>query len=201
MEIFALVIFYILGYLIHLFLCRRFNTDPQKIKTSLFYLFISLISGGALSQNLNLAAFPLLILGWSIILIDHKFHRIPNFITGYLSLSLLVIQLFQHQFFDSITGGVEFILFFGVLTIISRGGIGMGDVKLAGLIGLVIGRVSFLELINFSLLAALAAILGLLSTLGKSRLKHFQGGIAFAAPMLAAAVWFWPISPMLHMKG
>jgi len=77
----------------------------------------------------------------------------------------------------------------------------MGDVKLAGLIGLVIGRVSFLELINFSLLAALAAILGLLSTLGKSRLKHFQGGIAFAAPMLAAAVWFWPISPMLHMKG
>ncbi len=198
MEIIALVIFYILGYLLHIFLCRRFNTEPQKIKTFLFYLLIALISAGALSQNLNFAAFPLLILGWSIILIDYKFHRIPNFITGYLSLLLLVIQLFQHQILDSIVGGVEFLLFFGVLTIMSRGGIGIGDVKLAGLIGLVMGQVSIRELINFTLLAA---ILGLLSVLGKSRLERFKGGIAFAAPMLAAAVWIWPISPMLHMKG
>jgi leader peptidase (prepilin peptidase)/N-methyltransferase len=201
MEIIALVTFYILGYLLHIFLCRRFNTDPQKFKTFLFYLLIALISAGALSQNLNFAAFPLLILGWSIILIDYKFHRIPNFITGYLSLLLLVIQLFQHQILDSIVGGVEFLLFFGVLTIISRGGIGIGDVKLAGLIGLVIGQVSIRELINFTLLAA---ILGLLSVLGKSRLERFKGGIAFAAPMLAAAIWIWPIWPIwpiLHMKG
>ena len=198
MKIIALVIFYILGYLLHIFLCRRFNTEPQKIKTLLFYLLIALISAGALSQNLNFAAFPLLILGWSIILIDYKFHRIPNFITGYLSLLLLVIQLFQHQILDSIVGGVEFLLFFGVLTIISRGGIGIGDVKLAGLIGLVIGQVSIRELINFTLLAA---TLGLLSVLGKSRLERFKGGIAFAAPMLAAAIWIWPIWPMLHMKG
>ena len=201
MEIFTLITFYILGYLLHIFLCRRFNTDPQKFKTFLFYLLIALISAGALSQNLNFAAFPLLILGWSIILIDYKFHRIPNFITGYLSLLLLVIQLFQHQILDSIVGGVEFLLFFGVLTIISRGGIGIGDVKLAGLIGLVIGQVSIRELINFTLLAA---ILGLLSVLGKSRLERFKGGIAFAAPMLAAAIWIWPIWPIwpiLHMKG
>ena len=201
MEIFALVTFYILAYFMHIFLCHRFNTDPQKTKTFLFYLFIALISAGTLSQNLNLVAFPLLIFGWSIILIDYKFHRIPNFITGYLSLLLLLIQLFQHHFLDSIIGGVEFLLFFGVLTIISRGGIGIGDVKLAGLIGLVIGLVTFLELINFTLLAA---ILGLLSTLGKSRPERFKGGIAFAAPMLAAAIWIWPIWPiwpMLHMKG
>jgi leader peptidase (prepilin peptidase)/N-methyltransferase len=204
MEIFTLITFYILGYLLHIFLCRRFNTDPQKFKTFLFYLLIALVSAGALSQNLNFAAFPLLILGWSIILIDYKLHRIPNFITGYLSLLLLVIQLFQHQILDSIVGGVEFLLFFGVLTIISRGGIGIGDVKLAGLIGLVMGQVSIRELINFTLLAA---ILGLLSLLGKSRLERFKGGIAFAAPMLAAAVWIWPIWsiwpiwPTLHMKG
>ena len=198
MKIIALVIFYILGYLLHIFLCRRFNTEPQKIKTFLFYLFIALVSAGALSQNLNFATFPLLILGWSIILIDYKFHRIPNFITGYLSLLLLLIQLFQHQILDSIVGGVEFLLFFGVLTIISRGGIGIGDVKLAGLIGLVMGQVSIRELINFTLLAA---ILGLLSTLGKSRPERFKGGIAFAAPMLAAAIWIWSIWPILHMKG
>ena len=190
MEIIALVSFYILGYLLHIFLCRRFNTEPQKIKTFLFYLFTSVVSAGALSENLNLAALSLLIFGWSIILIDYKFHRIPNFITGYLSLLLLVIQLFQHQILDSIVGGVEFLSFFGVLTIISRGGIGIGDVKLAGLIGLVMGQVSIRELINFTLLAA---TLGLLSVLGKSRLERFQGGIAFAAPMLAAAIWIWPI--------
>ena len=195
MEIFALVTFYILGYLIHIFLCRRFITDPPRFTTFLLYLFIAVILAGALSQNLNLAALSLLIIGWSIVLIDYEFHRIPNFITGYLSLLLLLIQLFQHHFMDSIIGGVEFLLFFGVLTFISRGGIGIGDVKLAGLIGLGIGRVTFLELINFTLLAA---ILGLLSTLGKSRPERFKGGIAFAAPMLAAAIWIWP---MLHMKG
>ncbi|MSO33295.1 MAG: hypothetical protein EXQ80_02575 [Candidatus Nanopelagicaceae bacterium] len=195
MELIALVIFYIFGFLLHIFLCRRFNTDPQKIKTFLLYLFIALISAGALSQNLDLAALPLLIFGWSIILIDYEFHRIPNFITGYLSLLLLLIQFFQHQILDSIVGGVEFLLFFGVLTIVSRRGIGIGDLKLAGLIGLVIGRVSFRELINFTLLAA---ILGLLSTLGRSQTKRFKGGIAFAAPMLVAAIWIWP---MLHMKG
>ena len=190
MEIFALVTFYVLGYLIHIFLCRRFNTNPQRFKTFLLYLFIALILAGALSQNLNLAALSLLIIGWSIILIDYEFHRIPNFITGYLLLLLLLIQLFQRHFMDSIIGGVEFLFFFGVLTFISRGGIGIGDVKLAGLIGLVIGRVTFLELINFTLLAA---ILGLLSTLGKSRPQRFKGGIAFAAPMFAAAIWIWPI--------
>ncbi len=195
MEFIALVTFYILGYLLHIFLCRRFNTDPQRFKTFLLYLFIAVILDRALSQNLNLAALSLLIIGWSIILIDYEFHRIPNFITGYLSLLLLLIQLFQHYFLDSIIGGVEFLIFFGVLTIISRGGIGIGDVKLAGLIGLVIGWVTFLELINFILLAA---ILGLLSTLGKSRPERFKGGIAFSAPMLAAAIWIWP---MLHMKG
>ena len=195
MEFIALVTFYILGYLIHIFLCRRFNTDPQRFKTFLLYLFIAVILDRALSQNLNLAALSLLIIGWSIILIDYEFHRIPNFITGYLSLLLLLIQLFQHYFLDSIIGGVEFLLFFGVLTFISRGGIGIGDVKLAGLIGLVIGLVTFLELINFILLAA---ILGLLSALDKPRPERFKGGIAFAAPMLAAAIWIWP---MLHMKG
>ena len=195
MKIIALVIFYMLGYLLHIFLCRRFNTDPQRFKTFLLYLFIAVILAGALSQNLNLAALSLLIIGWSIVLIDYEFHRIPNFITGYLSLLLLVIQLFQHHFLDSIIGGVEFLIFFGVLTIISRGGIGIGDVKLAGLIGLVIGLVTFLELINFILLAA---ILGLLSALDKPRPERFKGGIAFAAPMLAAAIWIWP---MLHMKG
>jgi leader peptidase (prepilin peptidase)/N-methyltransferase len=140
----------------------------------------------------------LLIVGWTIILIDNAHHRIPNFITGYFSLLLCGIAVIEDRIVDSIIVGVEFSLIFCVLAIASKLKIGIGDVKLAGVIGLIIGVVEFQELIFFVLVSAILGLCTLLIGPGKMRLK---ARIPFSAPMVAATVLIWPIWPMLRMNG
>ncbi len=193
-----LISFFLVGFFAHLFLCRKFDTDPQIIKTIFLYLSLIFTLIRFFAQDYNSQFTLLLILGWTIILIDNAHHRIPNFITGYCSLLLCVIAFIDSRIFDSIVGGVEFFLFFCLLAIASKLKIGIGDVKLAGVIGLMTGVVAFQELIFFVLLAAIFGITSMLGDPGGIRLK---AQIPFAAPMIAAAILIWPILPMLRMNG
>lgn len=185
-----LISFFLVGLFTHLFLCRKFNTDPQIIKSTFLYLSLIFSLIRFFPQDFNFRFTLLLILGWTIILIDNAHHRIPNFITGYCSLLLCVIAFIDNRIFDSIVGGVEFLLFFCVLAIASKLKIGIGDVKLAGVIGLIIGVVRFQELIFFALVASILGLCTLLTGPVKMRLK---ARIPFAAPMIAASILIWPI--------
>ena len=182
----------------HFYLCRKFNTDPQIVKTFLLYISLIFTLIRFFPQDFNSRFTLLLILGWTIILIDNAHHRIPNIITGYCSLLFCGIAVIEDRIFDSIGGGVEFLIFFCVLAIASKLKIGIGDVKLAGVIGLIIGVVTFQELIFFLLVAA---ILGLGSLLASPSALHLKARIPFAAPMIAAAILIWPIWPLLRMNG
>ena len=193
-----LIVFFLVGFFIHLYLCRKFDTDPQLIKSIFLYLSLIFALIRFFPQESNARFNLLLIVGWTIILIDNAHHRIPNFITGYGSLLLCGIAVIEDHIFDSIAGGVEFLLFFCVLAIASKLKIGIGDVKLAGVIGLIIGVVSFQELIFFVLVAAILGLSTLLTGPAKMRLK---ARIPFAAPMIAAAILIWPIWPLLRMNG
>ena len=196
-----LIVFFLVGFFIHLYLCRKFDTDPQLIKSIFLYLSLIFALIRFFPQESNARFNLLLIVGWTIILIDNAHHRIPNFITGYGSLLLCGIAVIEDHIFDSIAGGVEFLLFFCVLAIASKLKIGIGDVKLAGVIGLIIGVVSFQELIFFVLVAAILGLCTLLTGPAKMRLK---ARIPFAAPMIAASILIWTIWsnwPMLRMNG
>ena len=196
-----LISFFLVGFFTHFYLCRKFNTDPQMIKTIFLYLSLIFFLIRFFPQDLNSQFTLLLILGWPIILIDNAHHRIPNIITGYCSLLFCGIAVIEDRIFDSIGGGVEFLIFFCVLAIASKLKIGIGDVKLAGVIGLIIGMVTFQELIFFLLVAA---ILGLGSLLASPSALHLKARIPFAAPMIAATFLIgpiWSIWPMLHMNG
>jgi hypothetical protein len=171
-----LISFFLVGFFAHLFLCRKFDTDPQIIKSIFFYLSLIFTLIRFFPQDSNTRFTLLIILGWTIILIDNAHHRIPN----------------------SIAGGVEFLLFFCVLAIASKLKIGIGDVKLAGVIGLIIGVVTFQELIFFVLVSAILGLCTLSIGPAKMRLK---ARIPFAAPMVAATILIWPIWPMLRMNG
>ena len=185
-----LILFFLVGFFIHLYLCRTFDTDPQIIKSIFLYLSLIFTLIQFFPQDFNSRFTLLLILGWTIILIDNAHHRIPNFITGYCSLLLCVIAFIDSRIFDSIVGGVEFLLFFCVLAIASKLKIGIGDVKLAGVIGLIIGVVTFQELISFVLVSAILGLCTLLTGPARMRLK---ARIPFAAPMIAASILIWPI--------
>ena len=192
-----LILVSVVGLFTHLFLCRKFNTDPQIIKSIFLYLSLIFALIRFFPQDANIRFTLLLILGWTIILIDNAHHRIPNFITGYCSLLLCVIAFIDSRIFDSIVGGVEFLLFFCVLAIASKLKIGIGDVKLAGVIGLIIGVVTFQELISFVLVSAILGLCTLLTGPARMRLK---ARIPFAAPMIAASILIWPIWPILRMN-
>ena len=195
-----LISFSLVGLFTHLFLCRKFNTEPQIIKSIFLYLSLIFTLIQFFPQDSNTRFTLLLILGWTIILIDNAHHRIPNFITGYFSLLLCVIAFIDSRIFDSIVGGVEFLLFFCVLAIASKLKIGIGDVKLAGVIGLIIGVVTFQELISFVLVSA---ILGLCTLLAGPARMGLKARIPFAAPMISASILIWPIWsnwPMLRMN-
>ena len=192
-----LILFSVVGLFTHLFLCRKFNTDPQIIKSIFLYLSLIFALIRFFPQDANIRFTLLLILGWTIILIDNAHHRIPNFITGYCSLLFCGIAVIEDRIVDSIAGGFEFSLFFCLLAIASKLKIGIGDVKLAGVIGLMIGVVEFQELIFFVFVSAILGLCTLLISPARMRLK---ARIPFAAPIIAASILIWPIWPILRMN-
>ena len=116
---------FLIGYLIHLRLCWKFDTDPQKVKTIILFLSLTSILIAYFPNESHPRTNLFLILGWTIVLIDNAHHRIPNFITGYLSLALVLIAVVDNRLLDSITGGFEFLLFFAVLAIAAKLKIGI----------------------------------------------------------------------------
>ena len=195
LTVVATLIFYPLIFCLHLLLCKKFTTEPKICRSILFYLYIATLSVGYFPLYQNLQEYILVIFAWTIILIDFEHHRIPNFITGYLSILFTLIAFACDNFLDSLIGSAEFLTFFGILTLLSKGSLGLGDVKLSGVIGLVVGSVSVMEIIEFSIFASIFGLVSIFSSrAGISR----KARIPFAAPMISACLWIWP---MLHMKG
>jgi leader peptidase (prepilin peptidase) / N-methyltransferase len=125
--------------------------------------------------------------------IDLDVHRLPNrivlpgYIVGGLLLGTAAIIDFD---FDSIiraaAGGVIFFVFYLALAFAYPGGMGLGDVKLAGVIGLFLGFLGWQELIVG---AAAAFILGGLAALFLVVIRKARrgSGIPFGPWMLGGA--------------
>ncbi len=120
------------------------------------------------------------IFGVPLLVIDLKHHRLPDLLTISLFLLVLVILLVSviatstyNRLIPSCLGALGVMAFYLALLIISRGGMGMGDVKLSASIGLVSGyfglKVVFLS--SFSAFS-LGAIFGIFAMIfGKAGRK------------------------------
>lgn len=86
-----------------------------------------------------------------------------------------------------IGGGIGFVLFF-LIVIVSRGGMGFGDVKLAALIGLATGYLVVIALIMGMILGGLAAVI-LLGFKIKKRKEAMPFGPFLAAAAIATLLW------------
>lgn len=131
--------------------------------------------------------------GWfvmTVTVIDFEHHRVLNIMLAPAAAVVAAFSLLPTTpslLATMLGGGVGFVVFL-VLAIIGRGALGMGDVKLAGLIGMMIGYPGVLTaLIIGALLGGVAALLLLIS-----RKATRKTAIAYA-PYLAfgALITMW----------
>jgi leader peptidase (prepilin peptidase) / N-methyltransferase len=120
---------------------------------------------------------PFLGLLAAISVIDVRHHRIPNrlvYPAMLLSGAFVVVADLAGGHLDAIDAGIGFVAYgvgLLIVALIAPAGMGMGDVKLAGLIGLVVGSLG-LELVAVAaglgiLLGGVGAIVALLSGAGR----------------------------------
>ncbi len=147
-----------------------------------------------------LAAFAAVLIAVAVIDLDHRI--IPNRITypafPVFAIAIVVGWLLDRPL-DPARAGVGLLAYGGfyfIIAMIAPRGLGMGDVKLAGLIGLVLGSLG----LRYVGVAAAAAILagglgGIIAlALGKGRKSAIPFGPYLAAGALVAIVWGAPIA-------
>lgn len=131
--------------------------------------------------------------GW-LIVIDARTHRLPNRIVLPTLAALLVLTAIDalatgqsRHFIRAVLGMLILGGFYAVLRGISRAGMGGGDVKLAAVIGLVLGWHGWQSL---AIGAAAAFVLGALYALVLILLRRADGAtrIAFGPWMIAGAL-------------
>lgn len=162
-----------------------------ELITALLFIMMVLLFG----TSLTLPAF-LLLAAASVLLgvIDLQHHRLPNMIVGpFAAAAVLLLALGAagqeawQPLMRALVGGVALFLVYLVLALISPSSLGMGDVKLAGVLGLYLAYLSWRTLI---LGAAggfvIAALIGII--LLATRRANRRTQVPFGPSMIAAAL-------------
>lgn len=125
--------------------------------------------------------------------IDYKEHIIPNKIIGSAILLRIVIWIIEafidvERFLSVLKGdiiaSVIIVVFFFLCSLIVKNGIGMGDVKLMGIMALYQGLTGIMSSLFFSMLVAFVEAIVLLITHKKNR----KDAIAFAPAVLVGTI-------------
>jgi leader peptidase (prepilin peptidase)/N-methyltransferase len=141
------------------------------IRTALLGIAAGL-AGGAIAWRSTLPAYALavhlLILGILVVLTatDLEQRRLPSLLLDGLIVVAVLFVPFNPQvgWLDAIIGGVVAVAFMGVLGLVVRGGVALGDLYLVGPIGLVLGWPAiFVAVFAAGLLSAAVSALLLLS--------------------------------------
>lgn len=128
----------------------------------------------------------------ALFLSDVRYQTIPDQITYPAILITLIFLIFQspHLLISNLLSGIGATFFFFLLVLLTRWqGMGLGDVKLAGLMGLFLGFPQIIVALYSAFLTG--AILGvILILLGR---KRFKSQIAFGPFLITSTfiTWFW----------
>ena len=175
---------------------ERTSLPPQwRITTAVLAAAAGALLGWVFAENWALPAYLLLaVAGVLLAAIDVRHHLLPNrlvgpFLVGAVALLLLATLVTGSwmRLLLGLAGGVALFAIYLVLALIKPGGIGMGDVKLAAVIGLYAGYLGIsvwaYVLLGAFLLNVLASIVLLLM-----RKISLRSETAFGPSMVAAAV-------------
>jgi leader peptidase (prepilin peptidase) / N-methyltransferase len=173
--------------------------------TALFFVLVALLyapalvdSTGALTAVANLLVLSsflyLCAISVALAMIDVEVHRLPNSIVlpAYIvaAVTLTVASFITGDYAQLLRAGIgmaALALLYFVIAVAYPGGMGFGDVKLAGVLGAYLGWAGWGALITGSLLAfLLGGIFGLVLVLLKR--KNRKSGIPFG-PWMVAGAW------------
>lgn len=139
---------------------------------------------------------PLALFGTWLSLIDFKTHRLPNRLVWWFTASQLLILLIANQgitppkrLVDTlIIGGLNTLLYL-ILFALSKGSLGMGDVKFAFPLGLTIGwyapELWLIAIFGTFLVAGLVALVGIVTKQMNRQSKLALGPFMFLSTLLA----------------
>lgn len=122
----------------------------------------------------------------AVLVIDLERRRVLNVLLAPMAIAALALSLLPGQpgLLNALLGGALGLLLFGVLAFIGRGALGMGDVKLAGVIGFMLGYPAGLYALVGGIFLAGVAALGLLLTRRATR----KSTMAYAPYMAVGAI-------------
>ncbi len=177
----------------------RYCSQPIPKRTLLVeiaagLMFLSLYLYFGLSPDLGIALlyFTLLLL---ILVIDLEHRLILNVIVYPAAVIVLLVNIVFPSpelvpgFLNSLAGGGTGLLLFLLILIVSRGGMGLGDVKMAGLLGLMLGLplnfvAIFLAVVSGGLIAGASLLFK-----RKNRRQAIAFGPFLAIGTMAAILW------------
>jgi leader peptidase (prepilin peptidase)/N-methyltransferase len=143
---------------------------------------------------IGLALIAIAVITLPLVVIDTKIQRLPNILLGSAAIWLLLISGLNCVFSGDayvlvrpILNSLSCLSFFLLIRILSRNGLGMGDVKLAALLGYAGGLISTPTSIAAVLLSFFSAGIVAIALLA-SRLKGRKSAIPFGPFMLMG---FW----------
>ena len=136
--------------------------------------FIAVLLAGAALIRFGVTAHGVMWAGAEILLVviacvDLVTRRVPNRIIAPAAVAVVVVRAaFVHSSVPwALAAAAAAFAFFFVVAILARGGMGMGDVKLAGLIGLLLGKASLGALFVGILAGGVASMIVLIALRGK----------------------------------
>lgn len=128
----------------------------------------------------------------ALTVIDFAVLRLPNALTAPTALAVAVTAVVQavadhdtHRLVTEVEGALGVGLFYSVLYLLSRGGLGAGDVKLGAVAGLVLASRGWTQVFNGTLLAYVITLVIALAMMSRGR-KRFPYGPGLIAGAIAA---------------
>jgi leader peptidase (prepilin peptidase)/N-methyltransferase len=128
----------------------------------------------------------------ALTVIDFAILRLPNALTAPTALAVAVTAVIQavadhdtHRLVTEVEGALGVGLFYSVLYLLSRGGLGAGDVKLGAVAGLVLASRGWTHVFNGTLLAYVITLVIALAMMSRGR-KRFPYGPGLIAGAIIA---------------
>jgi prepilin signal peptidase PulO-like enzyme (type II secretory pathway) len=130
----------------------------------------------------------------TVLVIDYEHRRVLNVMLAPAAVVAFLLSFLPQtplSWESSLAGGAVGLGLFIVVRLLSRGHMGMGDVKLAGVIGLMLGYPPVINALLVGILLGAAAAIYLLVTRRATRRSYMAYAPYLALGALFAMWWYW----------